>query len=163
MPQDVRPLTRSVFKAPQNPHKFVMHSTEANIEYRLLANFLYLTLNFSFSFLVHLFDPCRLYTTISYQAIKGQTGHLSSNGVETREYNSLGGIVDYEVNTGQCFKGADIAAFPSDYPSLHLIVGKRYDRYGCLGNVIGRTSLNAVCHYLLGPFLRFCRYACVFF
>src|SRR4030065_2102868 len=118
MPRDVLPVTRSVFKAPENPYKFVMHSTEANIEYRLLANFLYLSINFSFSFLVHLFDPCRLYTTISYQAIKGQTGHLSSNGVETREDNSLGGIVDFIVNSRQCFKGAGIAAYPSDYPSL---------------------------------------------
>ena len=69
----------------------------------------------------HLFDACRVDTSVSNQLVQCQTGYFTANRVERRKNDSLGGIIYYDFNTGSSFESTDIAAFASDDASLDFV------------------------------------------
>ena len=76
------------------------------------------------------------------QLFKRYTRHLSSYRIKSRKCDSLGGIVDDKLNSGESFELLDISAFAPDDPAFHFFSGQRNGGYGCLGNLIRGTALN---------------------
>ena len=60
---------------------------------------------------------------VLHQALEGDAGDLAADGIESREDDGLGGVVDDEVDAGRELEGADIAPFAADDAPLHVFTG----------------------------------------
>ncbi len=103
--------------------------------HRTLSVLLDLRVHFLARLFHHLFDSCRMNSSVLYQALQRDSRNLAAHRVHGWKGDGLGGIVDDKVDARQCFQGSDVAALASDDASLHLIVGQRHYRNGNLGNL----------------------------
>ena len=74
--------------------------------------------------------------------VERQAGDLAADGVEARQHDGLGGVVDDQVDAGRLLEGPDVAALAADDPALHLVAGEMDDGHGVLGRVVGGDALH---------------------
>ena len=134
-----------------------MDSMYPYIHGSILTVFPDLCFHFFLGFLYHLFNSCRMDTSIHDQFLKSHSGDLSPDRIKCGEYHCLRCIINDQIHTGKCLKCTDVTAFTTDDPSLHFITWKLYHRNRCLGNMIHCTFLNGIDYifpgFLIGIFL----------
>lgn len=69
----------------------------------------------------NLFDTCGVYTAVGYQLMQGEARDFAAHGVEAREYDCLGGVVDYDLNACCSFESTDVAALAAYDAALDLV------------------------------------------
>ena len=90
----------------------------------------------------HFLDTRRVDAAVLNELFERQTRDLAADGIEARDGDRLGGIVNDKVTAGQRFDAADVAALAADYASLHLVVGEGYDGDGDLACMIRGAALD---------------------
>ena len=105
--------------------------------------------HFSLRFLHHLFNSCRMNTSIHNQFFKRNPSHFTTNWIKTGQNNRFRRIVNNKVNPSHCLEGSNIPALSTDNSSFHFVIRKLYHRYCRLGNMIRRTFLYRGNHILL--------------
>ena len=103
---------------------------------------------------VHLLDPRGMNPAVLEQLRDGQARDLPTQPVEGREDHRMRRVVDDEVDAGEVLERTDVAAFPADDPSLHVVGGKLHHGHGRLGGVAGRDPLQRVGHEITSAALR---------
>ena len=76
----------------------------------------------------HLLDARGMDAAIEDQLGERDARDLAAHGIEAREDDRLGRVVDDEIDAGRALQRADVAALAPDDASLHLVVGQRHDR-----------------------------------
>ena len=89
-------------------------------------------------------------TAVGDELLQRQSRHLAANGIEARNGDDLGGIVDDQLDTRQGLQLLDVPALAADDASLHLLAGQRHRGNGGLGYEVARASLNGQCHDAAG-------------
>ena len=92
------------------------------------------------------------------QSLQRDAGGLTTYRVECGEHDSLGGVVDDDVDPGDLLEGTDIPPLAADNPALH-VVGRKLDHgHSRLGGQISRHTLNGqrdnLASFLLGLLVR---------
>ena len=83
-------------------------------------------------------------TTVNNKFFKGDSCNLPSYGIKSRKNNRFRSIVDNKIDSGKCFKGADISSFTTDNTAFHLIIRKLDNRNRCFRNMVYGTALNGI-------------------
>ena len=112
------------------------------------------SINFLAGFFHHFFDSCGVDSSVGDELFEGYAGNLTSDGVKARYRDSLGSVVDDEVNSGERFDSADVSAFASDDSALHFFTRERNCGYRNLGNMVGGASLDCECYDVARFFVR---------
>ena len=106
------------------------------------------------------FDARRVDTAVGDEARDRLPGDLAPERIEARKDDGAGCVVDYELDAGGGFEGADVAALAADDASLEVVARQVDHRYGGLDGVLGGAALNGVGDDLLRPhrggFTRLC-------
>ena len=105
-----------------------------------------LLLHFSY----YLLDAGRMYTAVAHQLVQGQTAGLATHRIETADNNSLGRVIDDNLNTASGLQGTDITTFATDNATLHIIIVDMEYRYGVLDSRLRGHTLNGLDNNLLG-------------
>src|SRR5207248_1081615 len=91
------------------------------------------------------------------QLRQGKPGDLPADGVEARQDDGLGRVVDDQVYARGLLKGTDVAALAADDAALHLVRRQVHDRHGVLRGVVGGDTLDGrydhVARLVVGLFL----------
>src|SRR5690606_41551187 len=87
--------------------------------------------------LVHpLLDPRRMDAPILQEFGEGPTGYLAAYRVESGNGDSLGRVIDDEVDAGRLLQRANVATFAADDAALHVVIRQRDNADRGFGNVI---------------------------
>ena len=76
------------------------------------------------------------------ELFKRHTGNLATDRFEAGEHDGFRRVVDDEIDAGEIFEGADVAAFAADDTALHLVIWKRNDGNGGFCNMICSAALD---------------------
>ena len=98
----------------------------------------------------HLFNTSRMNASVGNQLMQGQAANLSADRIESRDYDSLGSVVNYDFNTTGSFQGTDVTAFTSDDTAFHLVIINMENAYRILNGGFSSNALNRLDNYLLG-------------
>ena len=90
----------------------------------------------------HFLDAGGVDASVLNELFERDARDLAPHGIEARERDGLGRIVDDEVAAGERLDGADVASLAADDAALHLVVRQRHDRHGHLTGMIGGAALD---------------------
>ena len=102
-----------------------------------------------------LLDSGWLNTTILDEMGKGDAGNFSADRIEAGESDFTRGFVHADVNSGNFFKDADIAAVLADDPTLGFFVGNGDSANGEFGDVVGGAGAHGVDEDFSGDLISF--------
>ena len=89
-----------------------------------------------------LFDARGVDPAVGDQLRQRQAGDLAADGVEAREHDGLGRVVDDQVDAGGLLERPDVATLAADDPALHLVAREVHDGDGVLRRVVGGHALH---------------------
>ena len=89
-----------------------------------------------------LLDACGVDAAVGYELVECQSRDFAAHGVESREDDGFGGIVDDDLDAGCGFQRADVAAFATDDAALDLVALDVEDGYGILDGCFRRNALD---------------------
>ena len=89
-------------------------------------------------------DAGRVDAPVGDELLDGQAGQLAADGVEARQDDRLGRVVDDDVDAGGHLQGADVAALAADDPPLHVVRRQVDDRDRRFDDVLGGRALDGV-------------------
>src|SRR4030042_1484795 len=103
---------------------------------------------------------CRWDATIQHQRCQRTTGNFTAYGIETRNGDCFGRVVNNHVYASSLLKCMDVPSVASNDAPLHLIRRDGYGGSGDFTNVVGSHALNGSGDDLTCPpvaiFLGFC-------
>ena len=99
-----------------------MKSVYAEVDSRALTYFNHLVLQLFLNLSYHFLDACGVDTAVSNELMECQTASLTANGVEGRDNDGLGSIVNNDFHTTGSFQSTNVTSFTSDDASLHIVV-----------------------------------------
>ena len=155
MHQHILAVARPILEPPDELDDFRVYIMNAEVEGSFLSLVFHCHIQFLPDFIRDLFDPGRMDPAVLHQPLNGQPRDLSSERIVAGQDNRLRRIVDDEIDPGCRLERPDVPSFPPDDSSLHLVVGKIHDRYGCLGNVIAGVTLDRQADDVLGLLVGF--------
>ena len=101
-----------------------------------------------------LLDPSGVNSAVRHQLGQRDPRDLAADGVEARQDDALGGVVDDQVDPGRLLEGADVPALAADDPALHLVRREVDDGDRVLRGVVGGDALDRRDDHLPGALLR---------
>ena len=90
----------------------------------------------------HFLDAGGVDASVLNELFERDARDFAPHGVEARERDGLGRVVDDEVAAGERLDGADVAALAADDAALHLVVRQRHDRHGHFAGMVGGAALD---------------------
>ena len=102
----------------------------------------------------HFLNPGGMNPSVGNQPFQGDPGNLSADRVEAGQGDSLGGVVNNQINAGHGLDGPDITALAANDAALHFVVRQGHNRNGGFRHVIGGASLNGQGNDLAGLVVR---------
>ncbi len=145
-------------KRSKSLHNLGVQIVNASIKGRLLTSLLNPMGHKLLGLLVHLLDASGVNSPVSNQVLKSNASGLPANGVEARENNGLGSVIDDKGDTRNLLEGSNITTLAANDATLE-IVGRNMNRgHGNLASLIGSTTLDGDGENLTGGFLRFSFY-----
>ena len=81
-------------------------------------------------------------SSVGNETLERDSGDLASDGLKARQRDRFGCVVDDQIDACERFDRSDVSALSSDDTSLHLVIGQRYNRNGCLGDLLCGKPLN---------------------
>lgn len=122
MLQQILSIRRTIFHLAYNADQFWMQTmnTEVNgCTFTCLNNLVFkLLLNLGNNLLY----AGGVYTSVSNKLMQSKTANLTTNRIKSRYYDSLGCIINNNLNTCGSFKSTDVTSFTSDDTTLNLVV-----------------------------------------
>ena len=89
-----------------------------------------------------LLDAGRMDAPVLDQGLERVARDLAAHGVEGRQEDKLGRLVDQERDAGRRLEGLDVAALPADEPALHVLARQVDERRRQVGVGLARQPLH---------------------
>ena len=140
--QYVLTVAGTVTQTAEDFDQFGVDAVDAGLEGGALALALDDLLDLSAGLVDHFLDAGGMDAAVHDQLFERQTRDFAAHRVERGKGDRFGRVVDNQINARQRFERADIAALAANDAALHLIVGQRYNRNGCFGNMVGSAALD---------------------
>ena len=119
-----------------------MHAGHAGLEAGALAFALDDLLDLAAGLFDHVLDAGRMNAAVGDQLLQSDAGDLAADRIEGGDRDGLGGVVDDQIDAGDGFEGADVAALAADDAALHLVVGQGDHGDRRFGGVVGGAALD---------------------
>ncbi len=147
--QQVLSVRRAILHLTNNSYQFGVQSMNAKVDgcafSRLYDFVVELFLHLCHNFL----DACRMDTTVAHQLVQSQATYLAADGVESRDYYCLWGVIDHYFHSACSLKSTDVSSLTADNASFHLIVIDMEHAYRVFYSRFCRCSLNGLYDNLL--------------
>ena len=143
MLQCILSIARSELHTSKKLDQFWMDAMNTNFE---SCCFTFLTndrIYFLLRFFYHLFDSCRMNTSVYDQLLQSNSRYFTANRIKSGENYCFRCIINNQFYTCQSFECTYITTLSSNNPSLHLIIRKLNNRNGGLCYMIGSASLDS--------------------
>ena len=150
--QQVLAVGRTVFHLADHADQLGVQSVDSQVDRRALADLDDLLLDLLLNLGDHLLDACGVDAAVGDELVQGQTRNFAAYGVETREDDGLGSVVDDDLDARCGLQGADVAAFAADDTALDLVALDVEHRHGVFDGRLGRHALNRRYDDALGLF-----------
>ena len=98
-----------------------MQSVDSQVDRRALADLDDLLLDLLLNLGDYLLDACGVDAAVGDELVQGQTRDFAAYGIEAREDDSLGGVVDDDLDARRGLQSADVAALAADDAALDLV------------------------------------------
>ena len=118
-----------------------MEVVDARVEGSLLAGLHHALVHELLRLAIHLLDAGRVNATVRDEVFQGHARYLASHGIEAREDDRLGSVVDDERHARDLLEGADVSSLTSDDASLQVVGGDVHGRDRDLSRLVGRAAL----------------------
>lgn len=140
--QDVLAVTRAVMQAAEHLHKLGVQAADAGLQHGALALRLDDGVHLAAGLVDHLFNVRGMDAAVGDELFERQARNFAAHGLEARDGDRLGRVVDDEVDARERFDRADVAAFAADDAAFHLVIGQGHHTDGDLGNMVGSAALD---------------------
>jgi hypothetical protein len=148
--EDVLAVARPVLELAQELDELRVDVADLELQDGRFALLLDLLLELGLDRLDDVLDAGRVDAAVGDELLDGQPGELAADGVEARQDDRLGRVVDDDVDARGHLQGPDVAALAADDPALHVVRREIDDRDRGLDDVLGRRPLDGVGHDLAG-------------
>src|SRR5438876_571439 len=142
MLEDVLPVRRAVAHPADELHELRVHPLDARLVHRLLAGLDDRRFDLDARLLDHFLDAARVDAPVGDQSLQREATHLAAYGVEARDHDRVGRVVDDDIDAGGGFEGPDIPPLTADDAALHFVGREGHGRDGGFGRGFGREPLN---------------------
>ena len=119
-----------------------MQVVDAGIERSLLARLADALVHKVLCLLVQLLDASGMDAAVGDEVLERHARGLAADGVEAREDDGLGRVVDHEVDAGNLLERADVASLAADDAALEVVGGNVDGGDGDLAGLIGGATLD---------------------
>ena len=155
MLQDILSITGAVTHAAQQLNQLRMQAMDAGLQNGTFTFLLDDLFHLAAALFDHFFDAGRMNPSVNNQLFQCQACNFTANRIKAGQRDCLRRIINNEINTGQSFQCADIAAFTANDTALHLIIRQRDNGNGCFCHMVCGTALDCGGNDLTGIFFRF--------
>ena len=90
--------------------------------------------------------------SVGHELVQREPGDFAANGIEARQDDRFGRVVDDDLDAGGCLQRPDITAFAADNAALHLVAVDIEDRDRVFDRRLGSHALNRLYDDFLGLF-----------
>ena len=90
------------------------------------------------------FDTRRMDAAVGNQPFDGLLGDLAAIGIEARQDDRAGRVIDDEIDARGLFERADVAPLAADDASLQIVARQIDDRHRRFDGVLGGAALNGL-------------------
>ena len=90
----------------------------------------------------HFLDAPGVNAPVGDELLQRQPCHLAADRIEAGDHDGVRGVVDDDVHSGGQLERADVPAFATDDPALHLVVRERHGGDGGFGGGLRGDSLD---------------------
>ena len=149
--EDVLPVTGTVMEAAQHFDQFRVKLADTALEYCPLSLGLDGCLYLPPGFLHHLLNVGGVDAPVRNQPFQGNPGNLPAHRLKAGDGNGLRRVVNNQIHAGEGFNGADVASFPPNDASFHLIVGQGNHADRHFRHLVRRAPLDGLGDDLSGP------------
>ena len=151
--QEVLTIRRTIFHLTDKADKLGVQTMDTQVDSGALTYLDNLLLNLLLDLCYNLLDACRVDAAVGNKLVQGQTGDLTANRVEATQDNSLGGVINDNLDACGSLQSADVTTLTADDATLNLVAVDIEYRHGILdgclgGNTLDRGDDNTLC--LLG-------------
>ena len=115
---------------------------DASIKGCLRSSFFNLLINVLFGFMEHLFNTCRVNTSVTNKILHSNAGDFTTNGIMSRNRYAFRSVVDDEVSARNLLKGTDIATLASNNATLQIVRRNMNCGYRNLRSMVCSQTLN---------------------
>ena len=150
--EQVLSVGRAVFHFADEPDQLGVQSVYAQIDCRPLAGLDDLFLDLLLHLGYDLFDTRRVDASVGHELVQREPGDFAANGIEARQDDRFGRVVDDDLDAGGCLQRPDITAFAADNAALHLVAVDIEDRDRVFDRRLGGHALNRLHDDFLGLF-----------
>ena len=148
--QHVLAVAGAVLQPAHQPQDLRMEVVQAELERHRRAFLAHRLVGLVLHLLDDLFDARRMNAAVGDQAFDRLLGDLAAVGIEARQDDGAGRVVDDQVDAGGELERADVAPFAADDPSLQIVARQVDDGDGGLDRVLGAAALNGFGDVVLG-------------
>ncbi len=148
--QEVLAVGGAVLHLADHTDQLGVQAVDAQVDGRALAHLDDLLLDLLADLRHHLLDAGGVDTAVGDQLVQGQTRDLAAHGIESREDDRLGRVVDDDLDAGRGLQSADVAALAADDAALDLVALDVEHRHGVLDGRLGRHALDRGYYDALG-------------
>ena len=140
--EHVLAVARAVLEPPQELDELGGETGDAGLVGRLLAGLADHEVDLGLGLVDDLLDATGMDPAVGDELGQRQARDLAADGIEARQHDRLGGVVDDQVDAGGLLERADVAALAADDPALHLVAREMDDGHGVLRRVVGGDALH---------------------
>ena len=140
--EHVLPVAGAVLEPAEQLEQLRRQARDAGVVRGLLARLADDQVDLRAGLVDDLLDPPGVDPAVGDELRDGEPGDLAADGIEARQHDRLGRVVDDQVDAGRLLERPDVAALAADDPALHLVAGQVDDGDRVLGGVVRGDALH---------------------
>ena len=142
--EQILPIRRAVLHFTDNANQFGVQTVDTEVNRRTLTRFDHFFVDLLFHLAHHFFDAGGVNTAVRNQVVECQTRHFATNGVESADNNSFGGVIDNDFYAGRRFQGTNVSSFAANNATFHVVILDMENRDAVFNCRFGGHTLNGL-------------------
>ena len=142
MVQHILPVAGSVPESADELYQLAVQPVYIGFQDGTLALLLDLVFHLTPRLIHHFLDAGGMDPTVADELLQSDPGNLPAHMVKAGQGDSLRGIINDEIYSGEGFQRPDVPALPSDDASLHFVIGQCHHGNRRFGHLLRRTFCN---------------------
>ena len=142
MLQQILTIRRTVLHLTDQTDQFGVQTVNTQVDCGALTHLDDLLLDLLLYLRNHLLDTCGVDTTVGNQLMQSQSSDLAAYGIEARQDDCLGRIINDDLDARCSLQGADVTTLATDDTTLHLVAIDVENSHRVLDCGLGCHALN---------------------
>ena len=151
--QQVLAITGAIFHLTDESDQFRMQAMDTHIDGRALTSLNHLFLDLTANLCHHLLDAGGMDTAVAHQLMQCQASDLAAHRVKSRQHDSLGRVINHDLDACCSLQSTDITALTTDDATLNFVIINMEHRHSILDRSLGSDTLDGLDDDALGLFV----------